>query len=101
MKIYISGAMTGKKYYNRNAFTIADVRLSQKGNTVINPARLIPMVKPEAIPHEDYMKIAFVSIDICDTIYMLKGWQNSKGATMEYKYAVENGKDVIFEEEKK
>ena len=34
----------------------------------------------------------------CDAIYMLKNWQNSAGASIEFQVARENGLEIIFEE---
>ena len=98
MIIYIAGPMTGYPDWNRSRFKSAESRLSWDGHTVLNPARHIPMWNPEAITHEQYMKIAFAMIDACDTIYLLDGWRDSKGATQEYKYAVQHEKNVLFEE---
>ena len=33
----------------------------------------------------------------CDAIYMLKGWQNSAGASIEFQVARENGLEIHFE----
>ena len=98
MIIYIAGPMTGYPDWNRSRFKSAESRLSWGGHTVLNPARHIPMWNPEAITHEQYMKIAFAMIDACDTIYLLDGWRDSKGAIQEYNYAVQYDKRVLFEE---
>ena len=100
MIFYISGAMTGKPNYNADAFTIADVRLSQQGHTVLNPARLIPMVKPEAIEHEDYLKIDFEMIRLCDAVFVLRNSEESKGSKKEIEYAKMLDKKIIYEVEK-
>lgn len=34
----------------------------------------------------------------CDAIYMLRNWEQSVGATQEYKLAVELGKSVLYED---
>jgi nucleoside 2-deoxyribosyltransferase len=58
---------------------------------IINPT----MVElPESCTHEDYMRIDFILLDLADAIYMLKGWELSKGACMEYGYAM--AKDLII-----
>lgn len=98
MIIYIAGPMTGYPGWNKVRFASAEINLSDNGHTVLNPARHIPFRNPEKITHAQYMKIAFAMIDACDTIYLLDGWRDSKGATQEYKYAVQHEKNVLFEE---
>lgn len=96
-KIYIAGPMTSKQDWNMGAFHIAEGALSKHGHTVLNPANNIPLCNPESISHEEYMRIALAMLDCCDTIYMLQGWENSKGAKMELQYAVEHRKMIEFE----
>lgn len=45
------------------------------------------------------MRMYFESLDICDAIYMLDGWENSKGANQEYGFA--KGKGIEIYENKK
>ncbi len=99
MIIYIAGPMTGYPGWNKDRFVSAEIDLSLDGHTVLNPAGHIPFRHPENITHEQYMKIAFAMIDACDTIYLLDGWRDSKGATQEYKYAVQHEKNILFEQE--
>ena len=33
---------------------------------------------------------------MCDGIYLLEGWEDSKGANVEYDYAVEKGKKIFY-----
>jgi len=95
MIIYIAGKMTGEPNWNAHEFNKAEVKLSFAGHTIFNMANVQPIYKPELVPHEAYMKIAFAIIDCCETICMLDGWEKSKGATMEYEYARKKGKGVI------
>ena len=41
--------------------------------------------------------VDLVLLDLCDTIYMLKGWEQSCGANREYGYALAKGLDIMFE----
>lgn len=43
------------------------------------------------------MRMYFELLDICDAIYMLDGWENSKGANREYGFAVAKGMRLMFE----
>jgi len=89
--------MTGKPDWNRTAFIYAEMELSQQGHTVLSPADTIPLVLPEQISHEQYLHICFAMIDVCDTVYFLKGWEQSKGSRAEMDYALEHDKERMFE----
>lgn len=96
-RIYISGGITQVSDYQRN-FDKAEeyVKLKYPRTEVINPT----MVKlPESCTHEDYMKICIPLLELADTIYMMRGWEKSKGACIEYGFALGANKTIIFEEE--
>lgn len=95
MKIYLSGAITGTNDYMER-FKAAEEKLTQDGHTVFNPAAVNSMMPAEAT-YEEYMRVSFTLLDMCDAIYMMCGWQDSKGANREYGYAL--GKDMIIVEE--
>lgn len=96
MKIYISGAITGTTDYMER-FTNAETTLSNKGYSVLNPAKLNIML-PEDTTHEEYMMMSLTMLSMCDAIYMLTGWQQSRGANMELGYAKAKKLDVIYED---
>lgn len=88
MKIYLSGPITGIENYKENfeaAEREARERLSDWEPEIFNPANI---TLPDTATHEDYMKICMQKLADCDTIYMLNGWQNSRGACREYGYAL-------------
>ena len=93
--IYLSGPITGTDDYMKR-FAEAEYKLTKKGYTVINPSRVNGEL-PQGMTHTDYMYMSFAMIDLCEEIYMMKGWQSSKGATQEWHYA-EAMKKVIREE---
>lgn len=95
MKIYISGAITGTEDY-MDKFVVAQTKLSQKGYSVINPA-MVNSFLPLNTTHEEYMKMSFCMLDMCDTIYLLKGWEKSMGANQEYGYAIAKGYTIMKE----
>lgn len=95
MKIYLSGAITGTTDYMER-FETAEAKLTQDGHTVFNPAAVNSMM-PSETTYEEYMRVSFTLLDMCDAIYMMRGWQDSKGANREYGYAL--GKDMIILEE--
>jgi len=94
MKIYISGPMTGIEIFNMPAFIDAEAKLQKEGHTVLSPA-ILPVSKE--ISHEEYMVIDLAMLSICDAIYLLDGWEESKGAKIEYEHAWKANKLVFYE----
>ena len=95
MKIYISGAITGTTDYMER-FAKAEKELTDKGWSVVNPAKVNAQL-PEDTSYEEYMKMCFCMLTMCDGIYMLKGWEKSCGANREYAYAMAKEKTIFIE----
>lgn len=97
MKIYIAGKITGLPRAKAVAkFNAARRHLKAQGHDVFIPT-VLPYYK--SVPHEDYMHVCFGMIDICDAIYLLSDWHESRGATMERLYAADTFKKIIYQEE--
>ena len=77
-------------------FAKAEIELAEQGYSVVNPAKVNAQL-PEDTSYEDYMKMSFCMLDMCDSIYMLTGWIKSCGANREYEYAMNKDKTIIFE----
>ena len=92
MKIYISGAITGTDNYMER-FAKAEKELTAQGWSVVNPAKVNAQL-PEDTNYEEYMKMCFCMLDMCEAIFMLKEWSKSFGANREYGYAM--AKDMII-----
>ena len=97
MKIYISGAITGTTNYIER-FGRAEQELTAEGYSVVNPVKVNAQL-PDDTSYDEYMNMSFCMLDMCDAIYMLNGWEESRGANREYGYAIAKGKEVIFESE--
>lgn len=96
MKIYISGPISGVNPYDSMvAFNEIEARLLAAGCTPINPRS----ISHWGLSWEAYMKIAqdiLYSGEI-DAIVLLKGWEHSKGATIEKTWAEANGIQIVRE----
>ena len=97
MKTYISGSITGTDDFMER-FAKAEKGLAEQGYSVVNPAKVNAQL-PEDTNYEEYMKMSFCMLDMCDAIYMLDGWEESRGANRKYGYAIAKDKKVIFERE--
>lgn len=85
MKVYISGPITGLPYEEvEKAFSEAETRLQEQGYEVVNPLN-------NGLPREstwnEHMRADLKLLLDCDAIYLLKGYQNSKVAMIEYDLA--------------
>lgn len=95
MKVYISGKVTGTTDY-MTRFGDAEARLIQKGYTVLNPVAVTQNL-PQDTTWQGYMAIALAMLLQADAIYMLSGWETSKGAAVERAVADSLGLLVTFE----
>ena len=89
-KIYIAGPMTGYENYNRQSFHNAQHQMLMDGFVVLNPATL-----PDGLTQGQYMDICFAMIRAADAIYLLKGYEESKGAMAELAYAEKLELEII------
>lgn len=92
MKLYLAGKMTGLPDYGRAQFNEAEQRLTKRGHIVLNPARL-----PLGLEPEQYMRIGIAMLESADAIYILPGWETSRGTRLERHYARFLGKRVLYE----
>ena len=74
-------------------FSTAEKSLEAE-HTIINPAKVNAQL-PSDTNYEDYMKMSFCMLDMCDGIYLLKGWEKSCGSNRELGYAMAKGKIIL------
>lgn len=118
MRIYVSGPMTNIPHFNIGRFYAAANKLRGEGNIVFNPAEKdIAEFGKEffdrniegslEFAREEYGFDLAISIgeDLAwisrhaDAIYLLNGWENSKGAIAEFALASVLGLEVMYENE--
>lgn len=102
--IYISGPMTGVGQYNFPAFEAAEEFWTHVGYVVFSPRvhDLEMGFSPDGPPPSpsDLRDMAEWDMQVLlsvDAIYMLTGWENSKGARAEHAIAVWLGLDIFYE----
>ena len=103
MKVYVSGPITGHANLNRAAFDQAVAQLRELGLDAVNPHEIADPT-PEIIASwttEDDRWSWFMRQDIkalvdCDAVYMIEGWQYSRGATIESMLARDIGLRVFY-----
>lgn len=93
--IYIAGPMTGIVDHNFPAFHAAAKQLRAQGYTVFNPAEINADAVDVIRPWAWYMRKDLAELVKCEAIYLLPGWENSKGATLEMHVAERLGMTII------
>lgn len=81
MKVYIAGPMTGYVQYNYPAFHAAAKELRGLGFDVSNPAEHFD--GDLTLPYATYLKAAIQALIECQAIFLLEGWERSRGANLE------------------
>ena len=113
MRVYIAGPIAGYADANRRAFTAAAERLAAAGHDVVNPHDVTPhdhgeLSCPERgyFPGENdrahtssccFMRTDLAAMLTCDAIYLLVGWEHSRGARDEFAAAMSAGLDPVHE----
>ena len=97
--IYIAGPMAGLPGENFPAFYEAEKRLVREGWTPVNPARFNHVfgVSPKGKMLDAICESERAAIPYLDAIYLLKGWEKSKGAKRELFVALQHNLEVIVE----
>lgn len=94
MKIYIAGAITNNPDY-KEQFIAAEQLLRAAGHEVLNPIRNTGEV------YKDFIDKGLAQLQKCEAICMLPGYEESRGATLELKYAETVGLQIIEMQEGK
>ena len=93
--IYISGKITGTEDYLQRFEAVENHLNNMDILNIINPAKVNSFL-PE-LSYSQYIKISLCMLEMCDTIYMLKGWEDSTGAKLEWEFAKANNYKILYE----
>lgn len=94
-RVFISGPMTGYENYNRDKFFAAEDLLEGQGLEVYNPA--YPNSDFQDNDWNSYVKLGIKNLLACDQVYVLAGWQESKGSLLEVTVAEALGMPIQYE----
>ena len=94
MRIYISGPITNVlDYKEKFARAEQDLKAKYPDGEIINPSVIATL----PLTYDEYMEIDLRLLDMCGAIYMLNGWELSKGSCIEYGYAIAKELNVLKE----
>ena len=95
MRIYIAGKITGLPIEEvRQKFKVAEDQINKEGFIAINPMEL---QHDHDKRWESYMVVCIAAMILCDALYMLLGWHESKGAILEHSLALQLGIPIVYE----
>lgn len=90
--IYIAGAISNNPNYLVQ-FKKAEEKLRSEGyERIINP-----ICVPDNLPYECYAPISIGFVNASTALYVLEGYEGSKGACAEMSYAIMAGKKVVLQ----
>lgn len=95
-KVYLAGRMKHIANMNREKFDHYEKKLIEMGYSVFNPHRV-----NDAYPNKkevEYMGIDLQQISVSDAVYVIPGWEASKGAKFEVFFALNYGIPVYCAE---
>ena len=95
--IYISGGITGRDWNDVKRHFLA----AEENINTIWPHRTIynPVAHSSQDSWEDYMRVSLMDLMHCSMIYMLNGWEKSRGACLERNIAFELGLTINYEKD--
>ena len=93
--IYVSGGMSNLPEYNYPAFHSVAADLKRLGWRVVNPAEFFN--GDTTLDKEVYMRRDIAELLEVDAIYMMKGWENSRGARLEHDIASQIGIKIFYQ----
>lgn len=109
IKVYIAGAISGLEVEDvkvkfENAEREVVEMFGSHSPVLTNPFALCDGRYDKSWEKESIwkycMKICIRELLTCDYIYMLRGWENSRGAKLEHKIARSLGLNILYQKER-
>ena len=95
--IYISGPISKRSQtQTQKHFGEARKALEEQGYDVVDPTKL-GFENAGVAEWDKFMREGIKLLMDCDAIYMLEGWEDSRGATIESDLAWELGMPIVYE----
>lgn len=94
--VYIAGPITGTTDYMER-FKAAEHSLKCHGLIPVNPTIVSEPMVAAHCEYEEFMDVTHQLLRICGAIYLLNGWEKSKGTLRELAYALNNHYEVYCE----
>lgn len=94
MYIYLCGKLESPDTYE--VFEKAESWLKLQGHEVVNPAKWHDVL-PKKMTDNQRIECYHTFIRICDTIFLVDGWQNDKFAREELEYAKLLGRKPMYQ----
>ena len=96
-RVYISGAISGHDIEDRKcAFKKCAESFKRKGFKSVS---FLDNGLSQDASYEAHMRADIALMLTCDSVYMMEGWQNSRGAKMEHDVAEICGLEIFYEKE--
>lgn len=93
-RVYIAGPITSRLDTYKLHFASAKAKLEKQGHLVMSPH-----VLPLGFDWGDYLEISIEMMTSCDAVYVLKGWEESRGTKLEIELAKKYKMEIIYEGE--
>lgn len=93
MRVYISGKMSGVIGHNYAAFDLAQSQLESLGFEAVNPAEIgrhygiDEQTEADIDTVKTLLLMDLEALAYCDAVYLLPGWEESRGVEIEMLFA--------------
>lgn len=98
-KVYISHPFTGNELENKMSAQEVCVQLKLKHPDwcLINPLDAFNWADRVKLTYDEILEMCIDLMLMCDTVYMCRGWDDSKGCRAERERAQLQGMEVLYE----